>query len=270
MPHRSAQVRQAGSASIPAYQAPAGACGRIDRRRRHRRLEIDDDDGRAIVEASDICIETANRSPGHVLEAAAAAISVSAPAGCHCRHRPVGRDHGTGSCRSVPGWNLPPEVPTDRRIQHQRRPALGLPERLPIAEVEIDRIPVLSMSYATAFGQRCRLWVINPLLVDGQAHGGIVQGIGQALRERVVYAMTAVVDRLVSWITQCRGRRCAVLRQRQHPVPATTRPPAPRAAARRGVPARCRRVMNALVRRTAEFGIRHIDMPATPERVWRA
>ena len=65
-------------------------------------------------------------------------------------------------------------------------PPSAFPNGCHIAEVEVDpetgMVEVVKYTFVNDFGV-----VINPLLVDGQAHGGIVQGIGQALRERTVY-----------------------------------------------------------------------------------
>ena len=84
--------------------------------------------------------------------------------------------------------------------------------------------------------------VINPLLVDGQAHGGVVQGIGQALMERTVYDEDGpAADRLVHGLRAAARRRRAVFMHEFHPVPAKTNRSAPRAAARPAAPARCRR-----------------------------
>ena len=85
--------------------------------------------------------------------------------------------------------------------------------------------------------------IVNPLLVEGQAHGGVVQGIGQALMERTrLRRATASSSPAPTWTTRCRApttRRCS--RSSSHPVPARPIRSASRAAARRAAPARCRR-----------------------------
>ena len=85
--------------------------------------------------------------------------------------------------------------------------------------------------------------LINPLLVEGQLHGGVVQGIGQALMERTVYDERGPArDRLLHGLPAAAGRRRAASSPSRA---ARSRPPptrsAPRAAARRAAPARCRR-----------------------------
>jgi len=113
--------------------------------------------------------------------------------------------------------------------------------------------------------------VVNPLIVDGQVHGGIAQGIGQALYEEAVYddegnlLTTTLADYLVpsaadlpSYIT---GRT---------ETPATTNPLGVKGVGEAGTIAATPAVVNAIVDALRPFGIRDITMPCTPERVWRA
>ncbi|HVB16434.1 MAG TPA: molybdopterin cofactor-binding domain-containing protein, partial [Stellaceae bacterium] len=113
--------------------------------------------------------------------------------------------------------------------------------------------------------------VINPLLVAGQAHGGIVQGIGQALREHTVYDPDGQLL-TGSYMDYAMPRADDAPRfvHASHPVPATTNPLGAKGCGEAGCAGALPSVMNALIDALAEFGIRHIDMPATPERVWRA
>ena len=170
------------------------------------------------------------------------------------------------------GLELPPELPQSLDIANvSDGPPSAFPNGCHIAEVEVDpetgMVEVVRYSFVNDFGV-----VINPLLVTGQAHGGIVQGIGQALLERTVYDEHGqLLDRLLHGLRDA-ARRAT---RRCLPAPAIRCRPrpirwAPRAAARPAAPARCRRSMNALVDALAEYGVAHIDMPATPERVWRA
>src|SRR4029077_10268677 len=85
------------------------------------------------------------------------------------------------------GLQLPPELPDSLDVQHimESTPS-AFPNGVHIAEVEIDPetgvVAVVKYSMVNDFGV-----IVNPLLVEGQAHGGVVQGIGQALMERVVF-----------------------------------------------------------------------------------
>jgi carbon-monoxide dehydrogenase large subunit len=149
-------------------------------------------------------------------------------------------------------------------------PPSAFPNGCHIAEVEIDpdtgETEVVKYSFVNDFGV-----VINPLLVDGQAHGGIVQGIGQALRERVVYdddgqlLTGSFMDYAMPRADDAPGFVHA-----SHPVPCTSNPLGAKGCGEAGCAGALPSVMNAVVDALREYGINHIDMPATPERVWRA
>jgi carbon-monoxide dehydrogenase large subunit len=113
--------------------------------------------------------------------------------------------------------------------------------------------------------------VINPLLVNGQAHGGIVQGIGQALRERTVYdADGQLLTGSYMDYAMPRADDAPLFAHDFHPVAAKTNPLGAKGCGEAGCAGALPSVMNALVDALSEYGIRHIDMPATPERVWQA
>ena len=113
---------------------------------------------------------------------------------------------------------------------------------------------------------------VNPLIVHGQVHGGIAQGVGQALLEHAYYdpesgqmlagslmdyAMPRASD-MVNYITELSE------------VPASSHPLGIRPAGEGGTVPALGVVINAVVDALTEFGVRHVEMPATPERVWRA
>ena len=84
--------------------------------------------------------------------------------------------------------------------------------------------------------------IVNPLLVEGQAHGGIAQGIGQALYESVAYSEDGQLLSGSYRITACRApATCPTSASSRAPRPARPTRSAPRAAARRGARDRCRR-----------------------------
>ena len=91
--------------------------------------------------------------------------------------------------------------------------------------------------------------VINPLLVEGQAHGGVVQGIGQALMERTVYDEDGqLADRLLHGLRHAaRRRRAALRRSTSHPVPAKTNPLGAKGCGEAGCAGALPSVMNAVV-----------------------
>ena len=206
-----------------------------------------------------------------MLEAAAADIEFRAG-----RFVIAGTDRAIGlmelAAKIREGLELPPDLPQSLDVADiYDGPPSAFPNGCHIAEVEVDpdtgMAEVVKYTFVNDFGV-----VINPLLVDGQAHGGIVQGIGQALlRMHRVRRRRAATDRVLYGLRDAARRatrRCSATRAiRCRPRPTRS---APRAAARPAAPARLPSVMNALVDALSEYGISHIDMPATPERVWRA
>ena len=113
--------------------------------------------------------------------------------------------------------------------------------------------------------------VINPLIVDGQIHGGLAQGIAQALYEEVIfdddgnlttgtfvdYTLPSAAD-LPSFLTG------------QNQTAATSNPLGVKGVGEAGCIASTPAVMNAVVDAVRQYGVNDIRMPASPERVWRA
>jgi aerobic carbon-monoxide dehydrogenase large subunit len=113
--------------------------------------------------------------------------------------------------------------------------------------------------------------LLNPLLAEGQAHGGIVQGIGQALLERAHYDSEGqfLTGSYMDYAMP-RADSAPMFAFESHPVPAKTNPLGVKGCGEAGCAGSLPSVMNALIDALAPLGVRHIDMPATPERVWRA
>jgi carbon-monoxide dehydrogenase large subunit len=113
---------------------------------------------------------------------------------------------------------------------------------------------------------------INPMLIHGQSHGGIAQGIGQALSEECVYdpetaqlLSASLMDYAVP-----RADTLPLFRTEISEVPSTTNPLGMRGGSEGGITPGLAAVANAIVDALTEFGVEHIDLPATPERIWRA
>jgi carbon-monoxide dehydrogenase large subunit len=113
---------------------------------------------------------------------------------------------------------------------------------------------------------------INPLIVHGQAHGGIVQGIGQALLEHCVY--DAGSGQLLSGsfmdYSMPRAHNFPFFNTQISEVPTPQHPLGVRPAGEGGTTGALAAVMNAIADALSDLGVRHVEMPATPERVWRA
>jgi len=113
--------------------------------------------------------------------------------------------------------------------------------------------------------------VINPMIVDGQVHGGIAQGVAQALWEEAVYdeGGNLLTGSLVNYLVPSAAELPAFEVDRtttespNHPLGA-------KGVGETGTIASTPAVVNAVLDALAPLGVTDIDMPATPERVWRA
>ena len=114
--------------------------------------------------------------------------------------------------------------------------------------------------------------VVNPLLLAGQVHGGIAQGVGQALLEGCVYDEKTGQLVTGSFMDYCmpRAYHLPEIEFAFNIVPCTTNPLGIKGAGEAGAIGAPPAVINALVNALSELGIDHIDMPATPRRVWEA
>jgi carbon-monoxide dehydrogenase large subunit len=226
--------------------------------------------GTAIVEAAAKVIEQGRQIASHVLEAAPADIEFKD--GCFVI---AGTDRAVGimdlAQKIHGGLELPGEAPSTLDVRHISDGAAStFPNGCHIAEVEIDpetgAIAVAKYSCVNDFGT-----VINPMIVDGQLHGGAVQGIGQCLMEMTVYDADgqfltgSYMDYALPRATDAPAFAVA-----SHPVPATTNPLGVKGCGEAGCAGALTSVMNAVVDALSEYGITHIDMPATPFRVWQA
>jgi carbon-monoxide dehydrogenase large subunit len=226
--------------------------------------------GNAIVGATDKVLAAGRQIAAHVLEAAAADIEFRAG-----RFVIAGTDRSVGlmelAARIHAGLALPLDLPQSLDVADiYDGPPSAFPNGCHIAEVEVDHetgwVEVVKYTFVNDFGV-----VINPLLVDGQAHGGIVQGIGQALRERTVYDDDGqLLTGSYMDYAMPRADDAPLFVHEFHSVPAKTNPLGAKGCGEAGCAGALPSVMNALVDALSEFGVRHIDMPATPERVWRA
>jgi carbon-monoxide dehydrogenase large subunit len=140
-----------------------------------------------------------------------------------------------------------------------------------VCEVEVDpetgSVDIVRYSAVDDVGR-----AVNPMIVHGQVHGGIVQGVGQALMEDACYDRDTAQPIAGSFMDYAMPRADCV----PHfdcdlsEVPSLTHPLGIRPAGEGGTTPALAVVINAVVDALAEFGVRHVEMPATPERVWRA
>ena len=113
--------------------------------------------------------------------------------------------------------------------------------------------------------------LINPMLVEGQAHGGVAQGIGQALMERVSYDENGQIlsGSLMDYALP-RADGLPPFQFSSAPSPAATNGLGVKGCGEAGCAGALPAVMNAVVDALRPLGIQNIEMPATPEVVWRA
>jgi aerobic carbon-monoxide dehydrogenase large subunit len=141
-----------------------------------------------------------------------------------------------------------------------------------LAEVEIDPatgiIRIVNYVIVDDFGV-----TLNPLLLAGQVHGGVMQGIGQALMEQVVYSPTdgQLVTGTYMDYALPRAADGPSFHFETHNIPCKTNPLGVKGAGEAGAIGSCPAVVNAIIEGLwREYKIDHIDMPATAERVWIA
>ena len=226
--------------------------------------------GGAIVEASGLVIERGKLLAAHVLEVSAADIEFF-----RGRFSIAGTDIGIGimelAARLRVEPNIPEDLPRTLDVSHIFK---GVPSAFPngchIAEIELDPetgiVEVVRYATVNDFGV-----LVNPMLVEGQAHGGIAQGLGQALLEMVAYDEDGQLQ-TGSFMDYGlpRAGDLPSLGFESHPVPARTNPLGAKGCGEAGCAGSLPAIMNAVVDALAEFGITHIDMPATPHRIWQA
>jgi carbon-monoxide dehydrogenase large subunit len=113
--------------------------------------------------------------------------------------------------------------------------------------------------------------VINPLLLKGQIHGGIAQGFGQVFGESVQYdAAGQILTASFMDYQMPRAADLCAMTVLSNPVPTTTNPLGVKGAGEAGTVGALPAVLGAVVDALRPLGVRHLDLPATPERVWAA
>jgi len=112
--------------------------------------------------------------------------------------------------------------------------------------------------------------IINPLLVDGQVHGGVVQGIGQALYEQVVYDDNGqlVTGELMDYAIP-KASMIPWIESSHTVTPSPVNPLGVKGVGEAGTIGCSPAVVNSVVDALSHLGVRHIDMPMTPEKVWK-
>jgi len=224
-----------------------------------------------IKKSSDRIIEKGFRIAEHLLETAAADIEFK-----DGRFAVKGTNHAVGLFDVAKAAAERTDLPEDLRgplyaACDETVAEASYPYGAHCCEVEVDaetgRVRLVNYVAVDDVGR-----AINPLIIHGQVHGGIAQGVGQALLEHahydpesgqmlagslMDYAMPRASD-LPFYVTELSE------------VPSSTHPLGIRPAGEGGTVPALAVVINAVVDALSEFGVRHVEMPATPEKVWRA
>jgi carbon-monoxide dehydrogenase large subunit len=221
--------------------------------------------GASVAGAADRLADRLETLAGSVLEAAAGDLEFADGA-----VRVVGTDRAISFAdlarRAEPGQN-------PLSGEHAFAPqAATYPNGTHLAEVEIDpetgAVELTDYVVVDDFGM-----TLNPLLLAGQVHGGAVQGIGQALMESMVYDASSgqpVSASLMDYALP-RAEDVPAFAFETRNVPCATNPLGVKGAGEAGAIGSCPAVMNAIADALwRAYRIRHVDMPATPEKLWAA
>jgi carbon-monoxide dehydrogenase large subunit len=225
--------------------------------------------GMAIVEASKLVIEKGKKAAAHLMEAAEGDIEFA-----NGRFTIAGTDRSIDImelARRMREGNMPEGVPSSLDVDHTTKEVPStFPNGCHVAEVEIDPdtgvVQIVRYTGVNDFGT-----IVNPMLVAGQLHGGVAQGIGQALMECVSYDSSGqpITGSFMDYAMP-RAEDIPMMAVGDHPVPATSNPLGTKGCGEAGCAGSLSTIVNAVLDALSEFGIKHIDMPLTPERIWRA
>jgi carbon-monoxide dehydrogenase large subunit len=226
--------------------------------------------GGALEIASDEVIRKGKEAAGHVLQAAGASVEFQLTDG-------AGLFRVAGSDRGISAPELALTVKREKLVGFENGldsegqyygTAPTFPNGCHICEVEIDgetgEADVVSYHVLDDFGR-----VINPMLVKGQVHGGVAQGLGQALMENCVYdpASGQIMTASFTDYAMPRATDMPDIHFEYREFPCTTHPLGAKGCGEAGTVGALPAVMSAVA---DALGVVHIDMPATPERLWRA
>jgi carbon-monoxide dehydrogenase large subunit len=173
---------------------------------------------------------------------------------------------GAFSAHSLPG-GMQPVLTADHIVDPE---VFSYPHGTHLCAVEVDTetgmVKIRSYVAVDDVGK-----VVNPMIVDGQVHGGVAQGIAQALFEEAVYDADGnlVTGTMVDYLVPTAVDLPAFVTDRTE-TPATTNPLGVKGVGEAGTIASTPAVVNAVVDAVRQFGVPDVQMPCSPERVWRA
>jgi carbon-monoxide dehydrogenase large subunit len=228
--------------------------------------------GTAIVKAIDKVIAKGKKIAAHLLEASDTDIEFS-----NGEFRVAGTDRKKAFAEIALTAYVPHNYPLDKLEPGLNENAFYDPTNFTypagsyICEVEVDpatgSVSVDRFSACDDFGN-----VINPMIVDGQVHGGLAQGIGQALLEGCVYNEDGqlVTGSFMDYALPRADDFCHFNVETAKGTPCTHNPLGVKGCGEAGAIGSPPAVINALVDALAQYGVRDVRMPATPFSVWKA
>ena len=225
--------------------------------------------GGATAIACDHAIEKGRRGAAHVLEADANDIEFA-----EGTFRVAGTDR-TISILDLAARMREPGMPEDLsggldNVAKFVSPQMSFPNGCHICEVEIDPetgvVAVLAYTAVDDVGN-----LLHETIVEGQIHGGVAQGIGQVLGEQVIYDDDGqlLTASFMDYVMP-RAGDISHMSVHHHIVPCTTNPLGVKGAGESGVAGSLPSAVNSVLDALACRGIKHLDLPMTPQRVWSA
>jgi carbon-monoxide dehydrogenase large subunit len=226
--------------------------------------------GTAVVKCADRVIDKAKRVAAHLLEADESDIDFSAG-----RFSVRGTDKGLAIQEVVfatfLSHNFPEGVEPSLDSEYTFDPEnFSFPHGTHLAAMEVDtdtgRVAIRKYVCVDDVGS-----VVNPLIVEGQIHGGLAQGISQALFEEANYDEqgTLVNGTFVDYTIPSAADLPSFVTDRTE-TPATTNPLGVKGVGEAGTIASTPAIVNGILDAVRHLGVTHLEMPCTPQRVWRA
>jgi carbon-monoxide dehydrogenase large subunit len=225
--------------------------------------------GTAIVESSALVIAKGKQAAAHFLEASEADIEFASG-----RFTIAGTDRSVGImelAERLREGKMPEGTPSSLDVDHATETTPStFPNGCHVAEVEIDPqtgvVQVVRYTGVNDFGT-----IVNPMIVAGQLHGGVAQGIGQALMEEVSYDASGqpITGSFMDYALP-RAEDVPPIEVGDHPSPAKSNPLGTKGCGEAGCAGSLVCIVNAVLDALSEYGVTEINMPLTPERIWRA
>jgi aerobic carbon-monoxide dehydrogenase large subunit len=225
--------------------------------------------GQAVVEASALVVEKGKKVAAHFLEASEGDIEFA-----NGRFTIAGTDRSIGImelAERLREGKMPEGMPSSLDVDHATKEiASTFPNGCHVAEVEIDPesgvVKIVRYSGVNDFGT-----IVNPMIVAGQLHGGVAQGIGQALMEEVNYDSSGqpITGSFMDYALP-RAEDIPPIAVGDHPSPAKSNPLGTKGCGEAGCAGSLTVIVNAVLDALSDYGIKQIDMPLTSEKIWRA